>query len=182
MSSSIFLDSSILVEYYKEAKTDLLEALLEFSEPSVNTLTFINEEGAISASQQESECVLYISQTVISEYLLYCLIYDSGKKSPLTIKESGKIKHLLSQRDHSKFLNLFTFLQDNEQIVILAPELMAKYNLLPNDALILSVCKIYQINALASYDTTDFGFACTAEGISLLQSIADFVAFRKSPG
>lgn len=50
---------------------------------------------------------------------------------------------------------------------------MQKYNLLPNDALILATCKIHQIPQVASFDTKDFEKACKGEGIKLIQSIDD---------
>ena len=52
---------------------------------------------------------------------------------------------------------------------------MAVYNLLPNDALILAICKIRNIGHLASYDS-DFATACTGEGIRLVQTVADLTA------
>jgi predicted nucleic acid-binding protein len=45
---------------------------------------------------------------------------------------------------------------------------MSKYNLLPNDAIILATCKIHNITKLASHDS-DFILPCKAEGIELLR-------------
>mgnify|MGYP001297363587 CR=1 FL=1 len=56
---------------------------------------------------------------------------------------------------------------------------MSKYNLLPNDALILAACKTYNIPALASFDP-DFIAPCRGEGIHLLQTPADFEVFKQS--
>ncbi len=42
-----------------------------------------------------------------------------------------------------------------------------KYNLLPNDAIILAICKIHGIIQLASHDK-DFVEPCKQEGITLL--------------
>jgi predicted nucleic acid-binding protein len=44
---------------------------------------------------------------------------------------------------------------------------MSKYNLLPNDAIILATCKIHGITELASHDA-DFTIPCGEEGIELL--------------
>jgi predicted nucleic acid-binding protein len=45
---------------------------------------------------------------------------------------------------------------------------MVKYNLLPNDAIILATCKLHAITKLASHDR-DFIIPCKAEGIELLR-------------
>jgi uncharacterized protein len=156
MSSSIFVDSSILVEYYKGTKTELLETLL----------------------LEIPETRLFICQTTLSEYFFQCLKIDSGK-APLTVKSSGKIAETLSASDHKEFLSLFDYLSDEESLRDLCPEMMSKYNLLPNDALILSICKLNGINVLASYDANDFQVACAAEGIILLQSSADLEVLKQ---
>jgi hypothetical protein len=61
MSNSIFIDSSLLVEYVKKAQTDLLNAL-----------------------QGDSTLNLFINQTVVSEYLFHHLAINGGK-SPRTL-------------------------------------------------------------------------------------------------
>ena len=189
MNNRDFLDSSVLIEYYKATRTDLLEALLDAAEPqllvqsgSTEIITSTGEILSVEPGNLKKKSIfdLCICQTVISEYLLHCLIFDSGEKSPLTIKESGKIASLIALNDHSVFLNLFRYLPDNNRIVNLAPGFMAKYNLLPNDALILSICAIYEIKALASYDATDFGPACSIEGITLLQSVTDLEDYKSN--
>ena len=131
----VFLDSSILVEYYKNAATDLLDRLI--TEPA---------------------CSLHISQIVLSEYVFHCLGHDAAK-SPLALKTSGKIKETLSYADHALFLQQFDFLADDENIIPHFIQLMSSYNLLPNDALILAICKLNQIPALASHDS-DFTGVC----------------------
>ena len=70
MNNSIFIDSSLLVEYIKGSKTDLLETL-----------------------QSDPGFQLFISQTVVSEYLFYHLAIF-GQKSPLTLKETGRITEI----------------------------------------------------------------------------------------
>lgn len=156
MSNRVFIDSSILVEYYKGTKTELLETLLS----------------------EIPETRLYICQTTLSEYFFQCLKTDSGK-APLSLKSSGKIAETLSDTEHQEFLALFDYLVDEEGLREMCPEMMSNYNLLPNDALILSLCKLSGIHLLASYDATDFQKACTAEGIVLLQSSLDWDAFKK---
>lgn len=63
----------------------------------------------------------------------------------------------------------FTHISSDERLMDFVPELMSKYNLLPNDSIILATCKIRNINMLASYDT-DFIEPCKEESIFLLSS------------
>jgi predicted nucleic acid-binding protein len=49
---------------------------------------------------------------------------------------------------------------------------MEKYNLLPNDALIMATCKLSNIDWIASYDG-DFESICRDEGIQLIRSVSD---------
>jgi len=49
---------------------------------------------------------------------------------------------------------------------------MQRYNLLPNDALILASCQLHGIPALASYDP-DFETACAGENVRLVRQISD---------
>lgn len=53
--------------------------------------------------------------------------------------------------------------------------MMGKYNLLPNDALILATCKLNGIERIASYDN-DFVAACTGERIQLIRSVIDIAS------
>jgi len=79
------------------------------------------------------------------------------------------------------FLHLFTWLPDDASMLPVAITFMAKYNLLPNDALILAACKLHGVRALASFDP-DFNAPCQGEGILLLQTASDFEGFRASLG
>lgn len=45
---------------------------------------------------------------------------------------------------------------------------MSKYNLLPNDAIILGTCILHEIKFLATHDS-DFDIAAPAEGIILFK-------------
>ncbi len=63
---------------------------------------------------------------------------------------------------------MFQFLFNDKSLFELVPKLMIKYNLLPNDAIILATCKIHDIKQLASHDT-DFIIPCKEEGIELLR-------------
>ena len=67
----------------------------------------------------------------------------------------------------------------NESTPAMAANFMGNYTLLPNDALILSVWKLHQIPALASYDP-DFEDACRGGNIVLLKNIQDFIRFQQA--
>jgi len=152
MSNKILVDSSLLVEYRKGNHLEILNAMLA-----------------------EGTCELLISQVVVSEYLFHHLAIVGGK-SPRTIKENGDIFPVFEQRKPLPFLELFTWLPDDAAMLHPAVALMAKYNLLPNDALILALCKHHNIPAIASFDP-DFIMPCRGEGIRLLQTVVDFESF-----
>ncbi len=155
MSNDIFVDSSLLVEYIKDSRTDLLDALK--SEPGIN---------------------LFISQTVVSEYLFYHLA-ELGQKSPRSLKEAAAIPAILKTVSPLPFLEQFEWLSDGSPMLPLAVNFMEKFNLLPNDALILAAIKHHKIAALASFDP-DFEAPCRSEGIRLLKTEGDFQQFLTS--
>ncbi len=154
-SKAVFVDSSILVEYYKATQTALLDNLLN--------------------AQHIQIC---ISQIVVSEYLFHCLGIDGGK-SPLSVKQDRSIVTVLSNANHAVFLKQFSYLQDSNLLVERVPELMSQYNLLPNDALILALCQLHKISVIASYDS-DFKEVCKDLNITLLQTASDFEIFTKT--
>jgi predicted nucleic acid-binding protein len=143
----ILVDSSVLVEYEKQTKPDLLEALLA------------------------SEHQVCINPIVFSEYVYQLLGVMSGK-SPLSVCENGKINEVLALHDTIGLLSAFQILPMPTECPALALSLMKKYNLLPNDALIVASCHLSQVKALASYDA-DFQTVCKAESIQLLTQPQD---------
>ena len=145
----IFLDSGLLIEYEKQTQTNLLEALLE------------------------SEHQIFINPIVVSEYL-YQLLGILGGRSPMSICESGKINETLSLHDTKDFLSGFQILSIPDDALPLAVDFMKKYNLLPNDAIILAACRIHDVRVLASYDS-DFFKACSEEGIQLITEASDLM-------
>lgn len=155
MNSSIFLDSSILVEYRKGTKTELLDQLLQHSK----------------------QLDLCISETVSSEYLFHLLALF-GQKSPLTLKMNKSIGEYLNQANPNHLIHQFTWLTGDVNLHQQAVEIMSTYNLLPNDALILALCQFHQISALASYDS-DFVAPCANLKITLLQTKKDFLDWWK---
>lgn len=143
----VFIDSSVLIEYEKQSKTELLDALLQ------------------------SNHQLYINGIIGSEYLYHLIGIISGR-SPMSVSESKKIGELLSQHDTKTFLSAFYVLDMTSQVLLLGIDLMKKHNLLSNDAFILATCKLEDIRFLASFDT-DFTDACKVESINLISTFSD---------
>jgi predicted nucleic acid-binding protein len=147
--NQIFIDSSVLVEFKKHSKTELLLHLL--SVPDLE---------------------LVINPIVLSEYTFYLLAIH-GQKSPRSVKENNEIEKILNRDEPGPFLSVFKVLQNGNEIIPPYLELMSKYNLLPNDALILATCKLHNIRSIATFDITDFTRACATENIQLVQQISD---------
>ena len=84
------------------------------------------------------------------------------------LKEDRAISNLLTINPPDVLLSTFTFLPDSKRTIPNYVRFMADYNLLPNDALLLTVCHLNGIEQLASYDRTDFEYACSCEGIRLV--------------
>ena len=148
MTSELILDSSILVEYVKERRIELLDRLLVI--PNLK---------------------LYINSTVLSEYTFHWLATKGGK-SPRSLQQSKQVKQLVTDVEPINFLKLFTVLPSDTRIVPIYLNLMRTYNLLSNDALIIATAKLHRIPAVASYDP-DFEPACQSEGIQLIREISD---------
>jgi uncharacterized protein len=143
MTSNVFVDSSILIEYNKGVKIKLLSSLL---------------------NNQQNICC--INETVISEFLYHFLAKNSDA-SPKTLQRKNRIANVFERSKQHNIIHLFSFLATDESILDIVPGFMQQYNLLPNDAIILATCKIHNIKQLAGHDT-DFKEACNGEGIELL--------------
>ncbi len=115
-----------------------------------------------------------INTIVLSEFTYYFLAIE-GASSPRTLKEKKIIPTILQQNNPIILLELFTYLTDSQAIAGTCLDLMQKYNLLPNDVLILATCKTHQIQQIASFDSTDFEKACLGENIKLVQRIEDLL-------
>ncbi|WP_461067293.1 type II toxin-antitoxin system VapC family toxin [Spirosoma horti] len=150
MSNKIFLDSSILVEWAKKTQPDLFNHLLR------------------------SSFDLFISQITLSEFTYYWLAVGGGK-APVTLKRDGTIPDVLRLYSPAALLSKLKWLDADKTIIPLHLGLMEKYNLLPNDALILATCKLNGIEQIASYDA-DFEAACLGENIRLVQSVSELAA------
>lgn len=150
MSSKIFLDSSVLVEWAKKTQPDLFNYLL--------------------SSQHE----LFVSQITLSEFSYYWLAVG-GSKAPVTLKRDGSIPDVLQRYNPRALLSRLNWLDADREIIGLHLDMMEIYNLLPNDALILATCKLNGIQTIASYDA-DFEMACAGEGIQLIRSVSDIAS------
>jgi predicted nucleic acid-binding protein len=144
----LFLDSSILIEYIKGNKTDLLDILIDRNED------------------------LFINHIVFSEFIFHFLAVSSGI-SPLNLKRNKQIHASLSKFSLEKFIENFGILEMDENILFFSYEIMKRYNLLPNDALIIATSKISKIDAICSFDS-DFIDVCKAEEISLISSLNNY--------
>lgn len=143
MTNKIFLDSSVLIEYLKGNKIGFYTSLIS----DLNNDFFIND-------------------IVVSEYL-YCILGFSSGVSPRTLQQKRKIKETLEKE--TKIISTikdFKFISADETIFVVVPEYMSKYNLLPNDAIILATCKLHGTK-LASHDS-DFIIPCQSENIELI--------------
>ena len=147
-TNNVFLDSSIVVEYSKNTQTELLDYLL--------------------GSNYHK---LFVSETVLSEFTFYWLA-GRGNKAPYTLKTRGDIPSIIESDSPLKFLNQFTLLPAQDETVGLFIDLMQRYNLLPNDALIIATTKLHGIPAIASHDD-DFIPACEGENIQLIRNLSD---------
>lgn len=150
MSSKIFLDSSILVEWAKKTQVELFDHL--------------------TAATHYTLC---ISQIVLSEFAYYWLVVE-GKKAPVTLKRDGAIPGIITNHSPVDLLAKLTLLESGPALIPLYLRYMEQYNLLPNDALILATCKLNGVDQMASYDN-DFETACRSESIQLIKSIGDLV-------
>ncbi|CAI1493892.1 Putative nucleic acid-binding protein, contains PIN domain [Thermococcus nautili] len=138
----LLIDSSLLVEYFKgnERAVKLFES-------------FENEEVA-----------LYITETIFSE-VTYLLIGYFSKLAPRTVK--GRRDKLPPEiRAVFKALKGFGFIESSQRTVFKAMELIEKYAMLPNDALILATC-IEHGFALATLDE-DFFEPAKKERVELI--------------
>ncbi len=139
----VFVDSSVLVEFVKgnERAKEILNRLLEL------------------------DAEVYINDIVFSEFVFHYISLKSGL-SPLTMKGKKEVGKYINERDPKEFIDQFRVLDVNESIINMAYDLIRKYSLLPNDAIILATCKFHEIELLVSLDR-DFEEVCRLEGLKL---------------
>ena len=143
MTNEIMIDSSVLIEFIKGNKTILFKKII---------------------TDLENEC--FINEIIVSEFLFYFLAIYSNK-SPRSLQSANEINKVFSNSYEYMLLENFSYLSNDSRLYSLIPDLMKKYNLLPNDAIILATCKLHSITLLASHDK-DFIVPCQNEGITLL--------------
>ena len=146
MTNNIFIDISVLIEAYKGNKVKFYDSLFS----NVGNQFFIND-------------------IVLSESVYFILGFHSGV-SPRTMQQRNAIGSPINNEiEQIDILQEFNFLSGNYSFLSGIPQLMAKYNLLPNDAIILATCKLHETK-LASHDA-DFIIPCESENIELLRDI-----------
>jgi predicted nucleic acid-binding protein len=141
----IFLDSSILIEYTKEDRVDLLEEMLLRQLP------------------------LGYNSIVLTEYVYHFMGYHGGR-SPRALQEARRIPDVFSEYNPLIMLALFQKITDKHPSAEEVLRLMTTYNMLSNDAIILAHCLTANISYLASYNS-DFQEPSRNEGITLIDSV-----------
>lgn len=143
------MDSLVLIESEKGRRTDLFQMVTELSGVEV-----------------------FISSVVVSEFLFHYLTIGKNV-SPRTVKERGDIRRVLGKSENHKLIQEFTLIDIAPKDLPTVADLMADFNLLPNDALVVATCLSRNIGALASFDP-DFHDVCQTKGLALLDSAPSF--------
>ena len=151
MSNKILLDSSILIEYIKGTKTELLDQLML------------------------NDFELQYNSIVASEFIFHFLA-QAGNKSPLALKEGNAIGSVLRKSNSpNDFLSQFNYLNIQEPEIKFSIELMSEFNLLSNDSLIIANAFNNGISYIATYDP-DFCSPCKKFNIEVISSIRHIMA------
>ena len=130
--NSAFIDSNIIIKYFTgdTAAKDALAPVIKYEvEGYINSIVY-------------SE-VIYIAIKLLTRKKAYEL-----KENPETIKNAIK-----AISKHVEFIRTyFNELEINDKVKQVAIEIMKKYGLLPNDALIAATCKYYGIDVILTFD------------------------------
>lgn len=73
-----------------------------------------------------------------------------------------------------KLYKLFDILETNAKVIDQSIVLMNRYNLLPNDAIIIATCQVHKVKTIASTDK-DFAIVCRKENLNLISSYHNFI-------
>lgn len=146
--NKIFIDSSVLIEYFKGSKLKLLNHL------------------AILPNLK-----LVINETVVSE-VIYHMIGFIANVSPVSLKRKERVSEIISKIDLDGFFKNFEIIGRDINIQQLT-ELMTSGNYLPNDALILNSCLENNIQYLATYDS-DFRNDVIFMKVHIISNIEEF--------
>ena len=93
----------------------------------------------------------YINQIVVSEVIFICLKLKT-KKSAFELKKAPDIVKRVDLKNVYELLDTFIELQSDKGITRSAEDVIARYGLLPNDALIAATCKHHGIRKLATFN------------------------------
>ena len=137
MKEKCLIDTSILLKVILEGELDILRKL------SVYVLL-------IPVNVLEEASFKIIVSSVLDEL-------NTEKYSFYRMKEEfekGKGKKLIVDRLHllNSIKDKLVVLELNEEIVDISKEIIRKYHLLPNDALIAATCKHHGIRKIATFD------------------------------
>jgi hypothetical protein len=125
--NGVFIDSSLFLGFLegKERAKALLEAYSDL-------------EGCINV-------------IVFSEVLFVYIKAETGKKS-YELKREPEIMKSVELDDIAELLGRYRMLDIGEAVMNEAKELITKYGLLPNDALIAATCKHHGIRKIVTFD------------------------------
>ncbi|WP_456367391.1 type II toxin-antitoxin system VapC family toxin [Thermococcus sp.] len=139
----VLLDTSILLEYFK-------------GNPKARNVLL---------SLMESDVVLFINPIVFSEVVYLLLGFYSGL-SPRSLKE--KPEKLPEELDLLfEALEEYAFVELGEKTSLIARDLIRKYAMFPNDALILATCIEHGFSLVTLDD--DFKVPAKKEGVPLIE-------------
>ena len=93
----------------------------------------------------------YINQIVVSEVIFICLKLKT-KKRAFELKKAPDIVKRVDLKNVYELLDTFIELQSDKEITRSAEDVIARYGLLPNDALIAATCKHHGIRKLATFN------------------------------
>ena len=93
----------------------------------------------------------YINQIVVSEVIFICLQLKT-KKRAFELKKAPDIVKRVDLKNVYELLDTFIELQSDKEITRSAEDVIARYGLLPNDALIAATCKHHGIMKLATFN------------------------------
>jgi len=117
----------------------------------------------LKANKQAEAIINYILEDVENEYLINDIVV-SEILYILKFKKKMNLDELIENIDY------FNLLETNKGIVEMAIKFVDRYELKPNDAIILASCKYYHIENLITLDS-DFEIPCCQEGIYLIDTI-----------
>ncbi len=137
MRENCFIDTSVILKVIIENKVELLEKLSEYT---LHTSTNVLEEAGFKI------IITSVLEELKAERLSFFKIKDEFERGIGEKIIAGRL-HILN------FLkSRFIVLPIDEVVFDISKEIVEKFKLLPNDALIAATCKHHGINKIASFD------------------------------